>query len=141
MPLYPTREKIINNPLIHKKEAVKTVKKWKEKVWKPIRKSDNRQKKFEALEILAKKLGKTYNNPIGSVTYNENAPTCSYNPITKTIAINGSLSIISTLHEFAHHLHGHSELKACRWSIYMFKSVFPEAFKKLKWKRHMLVRQ
>jgi hypothetical protein len=48
-------------------------------------------------------------------------------------------SIISTLHETAHYLFGSSELKACRWSVHLFKECFPSEYKKLRWENHMLV--
>lgn len=49
-------------------------------------------------------------------------------------------SIISALHELGHHLYGPSELKACRWSIYLFRTCFPEMYKKLKWSNHLLIK-
>jgi len=49
-----------------------------------------------------------------------------------------SPSIISALHEFGHYKYGRSELKACRFSVHLFKEIFPIAYKKLKWEGHML---
>ena len=49
-------------------------------------------------------------------------------------------SIISILHEFAHHLHGPNEQTACAWSITLFKKCFPKSFAKLKWQDNLLVK-
>lgn len=50
-------------------------------------------------------------------------------------------SIISTLHEIAHHIHGNGETKACRWSTQLFKENFPKDFKNLKFKGHLLIKK
>lgn len=47
-------------------------------------------------------------------------------------------SIITALHETAHAMYGPSELKACSWSIKLFKTMFPEEYEKLHWEGHML---
>ena len=65
-----------------------------------------------------------------------------YDSKNKTIHIDiHKISIISGLHELAHHLYGKSELKACRWSVWLFKICFPQQYKKLKWSNHLLVKQ
>jgi hypothetical protein len=48
-------------------------------------------------------------------------------------------SIISTLHEIGHALHGRSELEACRFSVWLFKIVFPKSHEKLKSEGHLLI--
>ena len=64
-----------------------------------------------------------------------------YQPDTQTIYLDrNNPSIVSTLHEFGHHLLGADELEVCRFSVWLFKECFPEAFQKLKWKGHMLVK-
>ena len=50
-------------------------------------------------------------------------------------------SIISSLHELAHYFYGKSELKACRWSVWLFKECFPGLYKNLKWNKHLLVKK
>ena len=66
----------------------------------------------------------------------------SYNPTTKTIYHDqNNPSIISSLHELAHHFYGPSELIACAWSILLFKTCFPGLYKKLEWKNHLLVKK
>jgi len=62
---------------------------------------------------------------------------CDYKHQTIYLSDNNP-SIISALHEFGHYLYGKSELKACRFSVHLFKEIFPIAYKKLKWEGHML---
>ena len=60
---------------------------------------------------------------------------------SKTIFIDeNNPSILSTLHEIAHAAFGSDELEACAWSVQLFKECFPEAFAKLVWDGHMLVK-
>ena len=62
-----------------------------------------------------------------------------YDPINRRITLDyHNPSILSTLHEIGHCLYGESELKACKFSVWLFKDVFPKAFQKLKWDDHML---
>jgi hypothetical protein len=63
-----------------------------------------------------------------------------YVPAEKLIVFGPTPSIISSLHEFGHHLYGSSELLACVFSVNHFKEAFPIAYKKLKWKGHMLTK-
>lgn len=49
-------------------------------------------------------------------------------------------SIISLLHELAHHLFGKSELQACRWSVWLYQLRFRKDYQKLVWQEHMLVK-
>jgi hypothetical protein len=130
---YPTKEEIMNNPMKHKKEVIQTLKEFK-KLPHPNGIT------YEDLYGLLTCLSSVYNKPL----YITNIPPqqgCSYDPINKTIHLDNSNSIISALHEFGHHLYGSSETKACRWSVWLFKKVYPKAFTLLEWKGHLLVRQ
>lgn len=49
-------------------------------------------------------------------------------------------SIISSLHELGHHLFGSDEFEACRYAVGLFKAAFPNAFDKLQWKGHLLIK-
>jgi hypothetical protein len=51
----------------------------------------------------------------------------------------GRLSVVTYLHEFAHAL-GRDERGACRWSINLFRRVFPEQFARLAASGHTLRR-
>lgn len=136
--IYPTKEKILASPIKHKREIVKTVKSWKTEEWMDARNMSPREK-FEVIKSLLNNISLAYEKPV-NVEFVPELPSCCYNPQTLTISINGTVSIISSLHELAHHLFGASELKACRWSIWLFKKTFPKAYAKLVWNQHTLVR-
>ncbi len=53
-----------------------------------------------------------------------------YNPEEHKILLTGKLSVITFLHEFAHAL-GYDEEQARKWSLTLFKKVYPVAFEKL----------
>ena len=53
------------------------------------------------------------------------------------ITIRGRLSVVTYLHEFAHAL-GRDERGACRWSINLFRRVFPEQYARLQADGHTL---
>lgn len=48
-------------------------------------------------------------------------------------------SIMTTLHELAHHLFGPSEYHACRFSVWLYKLRFGSAYNKMTWHGHLLV--
>ena len=136
--MYPTKQQIMKKPWTkHKIEAVKMMKIFKD-CWNKIKKS--KVEKCLMLESMLTLLGEIYDNPV-KIKFHLDAPSCYYERKTKTININKSLSIISSLHEFAHHLYEPSELKACRWSVHLFRKVFKEEFKKLSWDGHMLKKE
>ena len=49
-------------------------------------------------------------------------------------------SVVTYLHEFAHHLLGPCERRACRWSLNLFRRCFPRSFRRLQQVGHTLVR-
>lgn len=51
-----------------------------------------------------------------------------------------TLSILTVLHELGHHFYGDSELQACRFSVWLFRAAFPNAYAKLEWEGHTLKR-
>ena len=61
-----------------------------------------------------------------------------YIPSMRTIILKGRLSVVSYLHEVGHFLFGRSEHQACRWSINLFRRVFPKTFARCHWDGHML---
>ena len=65
----------------------------------------------------------------------------SYNGINRTITLRGRLSVVTYLHEFAHALGKLDEREACRWSINLFRRVFPREFDRLAHDGHTLRRQ
>ena len=56
------------------------------------------------------------------------------------ITMRGKLSVVTFLHEFAHAL-GRDEHGACRWSINLFRRVFPEQYARLRADGHTLRRR
>ena len=136
---YPTKEEILAEPTKHKREIIKLTKAWKKEVWNEARQS-NPSDKFEALKNLLDAIAFAYNKPV-TIEFVPDTPIgCHYKPTDHTIVIDAHVSIISALHELAHHLFGDSELKACRWSVWLFKKVFPRAYAKLVWNQHMLIK-
>lgn len=128
---YPTREKILEAINI-KPGAVKRLMKWKEKWYKGWDKKDE-DTKYEAIIELVKSFSKKANT-IRGLQYR-------YLPALQLIEIDSNnYSIISTLHELAHHLFGPEELYACQWSIQLFMICFPRTYQKLKWQGHLLVK-
>ena len=119
------------------KELKETLRKWRKEEWKLVRTLDE-ESKFKALHSLINTLADVMGKGPIQVEYHPDLYSFRYIPETKTICVNKTLSIISTLHEFGHHLYGKSELKACRFSVWLFKSAFPKTYRKLKWKGHML---
>ncbi len=55
------------------------------------------------------------------------------------ITMRGRLSVVTFLHEFAHAL-GKDERGACRWSINLFRRVFPQQYARLQADGHVLRR-
>jgi len=138
---YPTKEQIMDKPHSHKPDVIRLCIQWKKEVWFPLRATEpTEQQKFEALKTLLQRIAaEHYNKPV-EVDYQPEIGSCCYQPALNRITINKSLSILSSLHELAHHLFGNSETKACRWSVWLFKKSFPKAFRGLEWKGHMLVK-
>lgn len=135
---YPKKEKILSkNPNIKSVTIVSTLI-WKKnylKKWKTISKKE----KFKRLFILIQWLNEVNKNNDLNIKYGNEY---QYYYTTKTIYVDkNNPSIISSLHELAHHLFGDSELSACRWSVWLFKECFPGLYKNLKWDKHLLIKK
>lgn len=63
----------------------------------------------------------------------------AYIPDYEAIVIIGKLSVITFLHEWGHAIYGTSEREACRWSINLFRKIFPKQFAKLAVNGHLLL--
>lgn len=61
-----------------------------------------------------------------------------YIPAAATIYLRRNCSVVSFLHEFAH-VRGMDERDACRWSINLFRKVFPRSFERCSQRGHLLV--
>lgn len=137
-PKYPSKEEIMAEPWpTHKRQLVREIIDWKKVIWKEAK--YDASLKARALADLVAIMSRNYDTTC-LFTIQEGIPSPCYNPATKTIHMNESLSIISTMHEFAHHQFGPDEKKACRWSVHLFRKTFPKAYNKLEWQGHCLVR-
>lgn len=136
--MYPTKEQILERPVKFRKEILDTIRSWKVEYytkgkWQTGNKND-------AIRMLLKKLSDAYNKPVELSMGTGTEP--SYSPIESLITLDSTRpSIISALHEFGHHLKGHSELQACRWSVWLFIKCFPKSYEKLEWREHMLIKK
>ena len=129
--MYPTQEEIMEDGPGFDIETFQSILNvWKDICYKDKWSQASTLEKLSSLEFLATMMTKA-KTTLGTLY--------SYNPDTDTISIDyNNPSIISTLHEIGHALFGSSELKACKFSVWLFKTVFPKAFQKLKWDGHML---
>lgn len=62
-----------------------------------------------------------------------------YVPAFHTIFVVGKLSVVTLLHEFGHSM-GLNEMQTCKWSINLFRKVFPDQFNQINTEGHMLRR-
>lgn len=134
---YPSKERIMKAPMVQfsHKDVIRPLRAWRTFYWRGAEKELDQ---YAALEKLVDLLNSLFEQD-ARIRFERNANTCMFVYKTNTIFLNGSLSILSTLHEFGHALEGRSELKACRWSIHLFKQCWPKTFERLTWKGHMLV--
>lgn len=61
-----------------------------------------------------------------------------YIAATHRIVLVGKLSVVSYLHEFGH-ARDYGERMACKWSINLFRRIFPRNFSRLVQVGHMLI--
>ena len=136
--MYPTPQEIMKVKPKFRKGTVLITKLWKTTAMKNWKKED-KWVKMEKLGLLIEALSALHRKNSPGIMLGERY---EYNIVDKTICLDqNNPSIISALHELGHYLYGKSELKACRWSIWLFKECFPELFKQLEWKKHMLVKK
>jgi len=127
---YPTKKEILENEPLIEKKVITVVSEWKKNVWNKKNKT-----KQSMIERLINLLNKYYKQN----TTIEFKPTIDrYEAIKNKITLTKP-SIITCLHEYAHSLKM-NEKEACYYSVWIFKKVFPRAYKKLKWKNHMLIK-
>lgn len=132
---YPTKEEILAQAEEIPAEVINLTIDWKKDIWKYAKKGTPFEKR-EALSLFLKNLNQAYGTEF-KIRFQEGLPSGMFSREHLTIYMN-DYSIITLLHEFAHGLYGASELKACTWSITLFKLSFPKAFQKLKWEGHLL---
>lgn len=133
---YPTKDQILSTSPGNIKEDIAIVSEWKSlnyKGWKDKTIKEKHQGLIRLIQELSLLHGHPCNIQINTSDY--------YDPETHTININDTKpSIVSALHEFGHHMFGESELKACSYSVWIFKTVFPKVFSQLKFEGHKIVK-
>jgi hypothetical protein len=125
---YPTEKEIMETPVSHKTEVLKFMKEWKAKY-------EDNYNSTTAMADLIFGLAKIYQKPV-SLTFNSDK---AYYQAPR-IYLRKKHSVITALHEFAHHIYGKSEKQACRWSVWLFRKIFPREFERLEFKGHMLIK-
>ena len=141
--MYPTKKQILSSKIKIPPNTIEIVKIWKEYYftkhnWNKLTKENN----LHNLKILILGLTMITNKKHSVLPIVKDGDSYKYNPLELTIYQDKNKpSIISALHELAHHLYGKSELTACRWSIAIFKKTFPKEYKKLSWKGHTLIKK
>jgi hypothetical protein len=134
--MYPTKEEILNSNWKVDQLDIKIIKKWKKEDWIKVNKKEEPLKQ-EALKRLLNQINKNHGDTSFSVTFNKTKD--CYNQRKKEINLSKT-SIITALHELAHHIYGASELKACCFSIFLFKKTFKKSFNNLTWNKHLLIK-
>jgi len=66
--------------------------------------------------------------------------TSNFRPGSDLITLHGRVSVVTYLHEFSHALHGPCGRRAVRWSLNLFRKVFPEQFARLDFTGHVAQR-
>jgi hypothetical protein len=145
MEKYPTKEEIIaaSYQLQINPQIIKETKKWKKKYTKNWKKNSNSTKinLLNLLLLILTEIERQSNKTIHKINFSTGIQ-YKYNPTHNIIYHNLSKpSIISSLHELAHHFYGPDELKACTWSTYLFITCFPLLYKQLEWDNHLLIKK
>lgn len=134
---YPTKAQILEKEPKIKEETIEIIMSWKNEFLKDWKNVPN-EIKFQRLATLIIAISLI---GYGKLPIVRRGTRDCYTPKEFAIYLNKDKpSILSALHETAHFLHGTSELTACRWSIYLFRTCFPGLYSKLKWKGHLLVK-
>ncbi|MDB5320336.1 MAG: hypothetical protein JWN40_1967, partial [Phycisphaerales bacterium] len=124
---YPqTVAEVIDPPVRFRLGVIAAVRRFKRsKPWRGT--EDERKAKFERLNRdLCGLYGKQTHLQFGLLD-GEDSGSSHYVRSTDTITLCGRLSVLTFLHEFGHAL-GKDERAACRWSLNLFRAVFPVSF-------------
>jgi hypothetical protein len=139
---YPaTVNEVLDRQMKFKPAALRAVRRFaRSKPWQGT--LAERKAKFRRLN---RQLAAAYGLPRPRLVFcrvEENAPlgNGSYRRANHTIALYGKLSVVTYLHEFGH-ARGYGERQACRWSINLFRRVFPRSFARCNQVGYVLIRQ
>lgn len=130
---YPTPEQILQ-PMTFKPATLRAVRELRrEHPWRA-----RGEERLEMYRRCAAKLSEAYGIEPPRIVAGR---VSGYNRESRTIRLESTkLSVLSFLHEFAHCVYGSSELIACRWSVNLFKKVWPRSFERCHFEGHLLVR-
>jgi hypothetical protein len=133
---YPQTVKEVIKNVKYNKECITALKAYKE--MKPWRGSE--EERIWKMKTLHWNLNLAYRRTT-KLQFVGGDQSSYYEPGEDLITIVGNPSVITYLHEYAHALYGASEKQACRWSINLFRKIFPRSYRNLKPVGHMLRRQ
>lgn len=128
---YPTKKEILDGGPLHTPSEAKKLLRFKNLFFSGWSKMP-KEVRFNLLEVMVKTLA-----PRDTEVRRGD----EWSTYGDTIYFGENPSIISCLHEIGHVIHGDSELDACRYSVHLFKEVFPKSYAQLTWKGHMLVKK
>lgn len=140
-PNYPaTVEEVLDLDMKFRRAVLRAVREFAHsKPWQGSH--DERQAKFRSLNVsLAEACGVSIPQLILDGGNDRDSGRSCYIPDLKIIILRGRLSVVTYLHEFAHHLFGPDERMACRWSINLFRRCFPRSFGRCRFEGHVLRR-
>lgn len=136
---YPeTVLEVIDDSMRFKASALRAVRAFaKSKPWRGS--LDERKVKFSTLN---KALAEAYGIQVPDIQFGiidgSSSGGSHYIPSQHRIVLVGRLSVVTFLHEFGH-ARSKGERSACRWSINLFRRLFPRQFARLVGQGHMLI--
>jgi hypothetical protein len=135
--MYPTKKQILREPRPKFKWGImKEISKWKKGFYEDWN-GQGEHTQLWALQLLAEICCDMEGRPRVLVN-KENIN--RYRKIGWIIELTTPFSIISLLHELAHHLFGPDELTACRWSVWLYQLRFRNDYNNLIWNEHTLMK-
>jgi hypothetical protein len=134
---YPASvDEVLDPPVRFRAETVQAVRRFKRsKPWRGT--VDERKAKFDRLHRDLNAVYRRATRLAFGVLDGGDSGSSHYTPSTDTITLCGRLSVLTYLHEFAHAL-GRDERGACRWSLNLFRAVFPVSFSRCRSAGHTL---
>lgn len=130
--MYPTKDQILGYDQKFKPGVLRLARQWK-------REFAGRRRTPEALRALVARLADAYGVPQPAIEFRPGVAD-HYSPGQGVIRLDPrKASVVTALHEFAHHAFGRSEFRACRWSVHLFKRLFPRTFARGRFVGHKFV--
>ena len=137
--MYPASvAEVLDDQMTFKPRALRAVRNFRSsKPWRG--RLEERQRKLRELH---QQLCEAYGlAPPPRLIFGNDDRTCSgrscFIPAMNTIVLRGRLSVVTYLHEFGH-VRGMGERRVCRWSINLFRRVFPRQYERCRHDGHLL---